>query len=127
MFLFTCFYAPLQPVILWFTTFALYKIKDVQKITLFKLRSRPIPGTSKINTAMYHFIYAGPLFYSLGSICVSNIYGDFKYGHIPNGISLILSLCIILAPYKEIVNTLKENYKPVRSSYYKSDRYFLTS
>ena len=99
MFLFACFYASLQPIIVLIAAFGLFLMTYAQKISLYRLSKRPTPGDSDINSAMYYFIFAGPLFYSFGSFCLDNIYGNFRHGIIPNTLAIIMSLFIFLAPY----------------------------
>ena len=127
MFLFACFYASLQPIIVLIAAFGLFLMGLAQKMCLFWFRKRPTPGESDINTSMYYFIFAGPLFYSVGSLLLANVYGDFKHGIIPNCLSIIISLFVLLAPYEEITRFLMRNNKKIRSSTYSEDRMFLST
>ena len=51
---------------------------------------------------MYFFIFLGPLFFSIGSLCWTDILANDERTHIQNIISLIISVIIILLPYDEI-------------------------
>ena len=99
MFLFSCFYASLQPIIVIISAVGLFLMGYAQKFSLYKLSKRPIPGNNEINTGMYYFILAGPLCYSLGSYCLVNIFSNFRPGIIPNTLAIIISVLIFFIPY----------------------------
>ena len=105
----------------------MYLISYSQRVCLYRLRKRPTPGESRINEVMYHFIFVGPLFYSIGSLCFTNLYGSFKHGIIPNSLSIIISIFVLLAPYEEIIRFFIRKDKQIRSSNYFEDRIFFTA
>lgn len=71
-----------------------------QRFSLYNRCKRPTPGNNVVNTAMFQLIYAGPLFYTLGSLCWSNFLGNLTSGQTPNIASLILSGIILIIPYR---------------------------
>jgi hypothetical protein len=73
VFLFTCFFASLQPLIVPLAVAKFFLYYWIQKVVLYKICKRPIPGNNVINTAMYQLIFLGPLLYTIGSICWSNL------------------------------------------------------
>lgn len=79
LFLFTCFYVSLQPIIAYFAIMGLGLMYWTQKNSLFNRMRRPIPGTDAVNLTMFQLIICGGLFYSLGSLTWSN----FLPGGIP--------------------------------------------
>jgi hypothetical protein len=73
-----------------------------QRFALLNHYKRPTPGNNIVNTTMYQLIYAGPLFYSLGSFCWANFLSELPSGKIPNIIAMILSIFILVIPFKQI-------------------------
>lgn len=74
MYVFACFYAVLQPAVVGFTAVGLVIYYWTQKIVLFRLSKRPVPGTDYINNIMFAIIKLGPLIYTFGSfLCGSDI------------------------------------------------------
>ena len=104
LFLFTCFFVSLQPIISLFAIIGLFVMYWAQKYAIFNRMQRPVPGTDLINTAMFQIILAGGIFYSLGSLTWSN----FLPGGIPRGAigtnlaSLIVSIVMFFLPYRAI-------------------------
>jgi hypothetical protein len=76
LFLFTCFFVSLQPVIPLFAMLGIGLMYWAQRYSLYNRCKRPTPGDNVVNTTMFQLIYAGPLFYSLGSFCWSNFLGN---------------------------------------------------
>ena len=103
LFLFTCFFAPLQPIIIVFAIGGMSMLYWAQKYSLYERCRRPIPGNNTVNTAMYTLIYLGPLFFSLGSFCWSTFFIDF-IGEAANLTACIISALIFLMPYRWIVS-----------------------
>ena len=99
LFLFTCFFSALQPIIVIFAILGLIFMFWTQKYSLFNHCKRPTPGNAFINSTMYQFIYMGPLFYTLGSFCWSNFFKKNFIGFLPNIISTIISCVVIIIPY----------------------------
>jgi polyferredoxin len=73
-----------------------------QRFALLNRCKRPTPGNNIVNTTMYQLIFAGPLLYSLGSFCWSNLMGDLPSGKIPNITAIVISIFIFVMPFKEI-------------------------
>jgi hypothetical protein len=63
----------LQPIIIVFSIFGLLLSYWAQKYSLFNLRNRPVPGRKILYDTMVQFVYAGGLFYSLGSLSFINL------------------------------------------------------
>lgn len=74
-----------------------------QKYSLFNRCKRPTPGNNHINTTMYQLIYLGPIFYTLGSFCWSNFFKKDFIGIAPNLVAAVVSVIILLIPYKKLV------------------------
>lgn len=108
LFLFTCFFSPLQPIIVVFAIVGFAWMYWAQKYSLFNRCKRPTPGNNTINTTMYQLIYLGPAFYTIGSFCWSNFFQSNWIGIAPNLAAAILSGIIFLLPYKSIVKKIFE-------------------
>jgi hypothetical protein len=76
LFLFTCFFVSLQPIISIFAIVGMLLMHWVQKYSMFNKMKRPIPGTGLINLAMFQVILFGGVAYSLGSLTWSNFMRD---------------------------------------------------
>jgi hypothetical protein len=63
----------LQPIIIVFAILGLFLNYWAQKYCLFNRCKRPVPGTRILYDTMVQFIYAGGLFYSLGSLTFINL------------------------------------------------------
>jgi len=103
LFLFTCFFASLQPIIVLFAISGMSLTYWAQKYSLFNRCKRPIPGNNVVNTAMYQLIYLGPALYTIGSFCWSHFFKTDWIGVAPNLVAAILSGIIFLIPYKRII------------------------
>lgn len=73
MYLFACFYASLQPLVVPVLGFGLFCMLYAQKFQIYRLCKRPTPGNNEINTALYHFIFAGPLLFAVGNILFTDL------------------------------------------------------
>lgn len=108
LFLFTCFFVSLQPIISVFALVGMIMMYWAQKYSVYSRTKRPVPGTTAINTAMYQLIYMGPLFFSLGNFTWSHFlteeqdYDADPARLIPNIISVALSVIIFILPYRLI-------------------------
>ena len=102
LFLFTCFFVSLQPIISLFAIAGMGMMYWAQKYSLFNRARRPVPGTDLINVAMSQIILLGGIFYSLGSLTWSNFFPDGipKYALLPNLIALGISIFMALVPYR---------------------------
>lgn len=100
MFLFACFYASLQPLVVPIIAGGLFLIYYAQKVSLLWFSKRPTPGSSEINTVMHYFIFAGPILFSIGSLCWTNILSSSSHGLIPNVLALLISVIIFFFPYE---------------------------
>lgn len=74
LFLFTCFFVSLQPIIAITSTVGIFCMYWAQKYAIFNRMKRPVPGTDTINVAMFQLIYLGGVFYSLGALTWSNFF-----------------------------------------------------
>lgn len=63
----------LQPIIIVFAICGYIMNYWVQKYCLFHRCKRPVPGNRILYDTMVQFIYAGGLFYSLGSLSFINL------------------------------------------------------
>lgn len=63
----------LQPIIILFAICGYFLNYWAQKYCLFHRCKRPVPGTRILYDTMVQFIYAGGLFYSVGSLCFVNL------------------------------------------------------
>lgn len=107
LFLFTCFFVSLQPIIVVFAIAGLFFFFWTLKYHLFNRCKRPTPGYTSINTAMYQLIFLGPMFYTLGSFCWSHFFQDEdKIAPTPNIVALIISAVIFVLPYKKVIKVI---------------------
>jgi hypothetical protein len=67
MYIFACFFAVLQPSIVPLTALGMIIYYWTQKLRLFRLSKRPVPGTDYIYDRMFKIIKLGPLFYTIGA------------------------------------------------------------
>lgn len=104
LFLFTCFFCSLQPIIILFAITGMLIMFWAQKYSLFYRCRRPTPGSKLVNTTMYTMIYLGPLFYSIGSFCWSNFFTAKFIGIAPNLTATIISAVIFIMPYRFIIH-----------------------
>lgn len=111
LFLFTCFFVSLQPIIAFTSTIGILCMYWAQKYSIFNRMKRPVPGTDTVNVAMFQLIYLGGIFYSLGSLTWSNFFPDGypKDALVPNLIALGFSIVIALLPYRAIFGLLFED------------------
>lgn len=72
LYLFTCFFVSLQPIIALFAIIGLCINYWIQKYSLFHRSKRPIPGTKILYDSTVQFVYAGGFFYALGSLTFIN-------------------------------------------------------
>lgn len=140
IFLFTCFFAPLQPLVVVFAMVQLFLYFWVQKVVLYKIAKRPTPGNDTINTAMYQLVFFGPLLYAVGSFLWCGVLryrteGDDEskfesVGALPNTLAFVLSIITILLPYKVLTRELMtrlSDEKPFKPSRFEDDRIFFSS
>jgi len=79
-----------------------------QKYSLFTRCRRPVPGTKILNDVLVQFIYAGPLFYSLGSLVFVNLLPQSIFNIelnstlVANLVAIGISVLILLLPYSLI-------------------------
>ena len=111
LYLFTCFFAPFQPIIVFFSVVGILCMYWAQKYSMFNRMRRPVPGTDVIHVAMFQLIYMGGIFYSLGSLTWSDFYpeGFNAKGLIPNIIAIVVSVITALLPYRAIFGLLFED------------------
>ena len=111
LFLFTCFFASLQPIIVIFSILGLQLMHWAQKHSVYARCKRPVPGGTTINNTMYQLIYLGGFFYTLGSLSWSSFFpqGMVNRGLVPNIVCLCLSLILFLFPYDLVFSQLYED------------------
>jgi hypothetical protein len=126
LFLFTCFFCPLQPIIVVFAVASLTFMLWAQKYSLFNRCKRPAPGNNHINTTMYQLIYLGPAFYTLGSFCWSHFFNPGFISYVPNLLAAVTSILILATPYHKLaLICFDQKYEEER--FFGKDRIFLPS
>jgi hypothetical protein len=66
--LFTCFYAPLQPIIVLFAIGGMFVTYWVFKYCLLHRSSRPVSGNRLINVFLNRYSGVGPILFAIGSL-----------------------------------------------------------
>ena len=105
LYLWTCFFMSLQPVIIGFSILGLIFNYWTNKYSLFHRCKRPVPGTRILYDTMVQFVYSGGLFYSLGSLTFINFIPkdifetELNYALIANLIAVGLSVLSIFIPF----------------------------
>lgn len=106
LFLFACFYASLEPLVVAITIVGLMIMYWSEKYILFNHCKKPIRGNNEINAAIQLFIFVGPFVYTIGSFLwtekASTLQTKFW-----NCISLFISVLIIIMPYKKIIKIME--------------------
>lgn len=128
LFLFTCFFVSLQPIISVFAAVGMGLMYWTQKNSLFNRMRRPIPGTDMVNLSMFQLIICGGVFYCLGSLTWSNFLpgGIPAQALVPNLIALGVSLLALFMPYNQfLASCLPENLNINRE--YSKNRIILPS
>lgn len=105
LFLFTCFFVSLQPIISMFALCGMFLMYWAQKYSLFNKMKRPVPGTNLVNITMFQLILFGGVIYSLGSLTWSNFMptGIPKEALLPNLIAVGVGLAMFILPYRAIL------------------------
>ncbi len=112
LYLWTCFFMPLQPIIIAFSIVGYILNYWSQKYSLFHRCKRPVPGTKILYDTMVQFVYAGGLFYSLGSFLFINLLPNsvantgLHFSLIGNLIAIGISALSLFIPYSYIYSTL---------------------
>ena len=129
LFLFTCFFISLQPIIILFTLGGLFVMFWAQKYSIYNRMKRPVPGTDLINNALGQLILAGGIMYSLGSLCWSNFFpgGIPAEALIPNIISLVFGIILFLFPYAAVFHCIFEDDGNSAFLEYEDSRIYLPS
>lgn len=99
LYLFTNFFATLQPLIVPISMAGILLTYIVSKYMLFKQCKRPVPGDNRINIRMQQTVALGPLFYAIGSILWINLSAN-RADMLPNILTLILSIIAALFPFR---------------------------
>jgi hypothetical protein len=73
-FLYTCLFAPLQPLIVLFSILGLFGSKLAMKFVLLRLCKRPIYCQGEIHDQLFKLAYLGPLFFAVGCFCWTDLY-----------------------------------------------------
>lgn len=122
LYLFTCFFVSLQPIIAYFSIAGVLTMYWAQKYSLFNRMRRPVPGTDVIHLTMFQLIYLGGIVYSLGSLTWSNFLpgGAPENALLPNLIALGVSVLTALLPYRAIFTLAFEDEQTVCLEYQKS-------
>ena len=115
LYLFTCFFVSLQPIIAFFAFCFMGLMFWTQKYTLLNKMKRPVPGTDLVNVAMFQLILLGGFIYSLGSLTWSNFLpnGIPKEALLPNLISLGISLLVFVLPYRALIASCSDQASSV--------------
>lgn len=96
-FLYTCLFAPLQPLIILFSILGLFGSKLAMKFVLFRLCKRPIYCQGEIHDQLFKLAYLGPLFFAVGCFCWTDLYAvSVSHYRITNFLMFGLSLIAIL-------------------------------
>jgi hypothetical protein len=105
LYLWTCFFMPLQPILIVFSAAGIYFNYWVQIYCLFDQCKRPVPGTKVLFNLMVQFLYAGGIFYSLGSLTFINFIPQTilstknEFALIANILSIIIAGISLFIPY----------------------------
>lgn len=122
LYLFTNFFASLQPLIVPFSMIGLVLTYFASKYSLLKQCKRPVPGNNLINARMHQMVALGPLFYAIGSIFWINL-STSHADMLPNILALILSIFAALFPFRELSRRMVKNEDMKhRSGIYQSDK-----
>jgi hypothetical protein len=98
----------LQPVIIAFSITGFLINYWAQKYCLFHRCKRPVPGTRTLYNVMVQFVYAGGLFYALGSLTFINFIPEdvlgteLKFALIANIITVSFAGISMFIPYSYI-------------------------
>jgi hypothetical protein len=104
----------LQPIIVVFAILGYLIMYWAQKYSLFSRCRRPVPGTKILNDVLVQFMYAGPLFYSLGSLVFINLLPQALFNIeltktlVANLIAIGVSFLILIFPYSLIYQCLMD-------------------
>lgn len=133
LYLFTCFFASLQPLVCVFAVIGLFSMHWAQKYSLFKRCQRTVPGSQTLNTAMSQLIYSGPLLYTIGNLAWSYFLlpptpttSAFQVIFLPNILCVGLSIGVMLIPYETIFRRIIKKHRMPKLSYEESRIYFTT-
>lgn len=129
LFVFTCYYVSLQPIIPLIALLGLLCMHWAQKYSLFKRCQRPVPGTKILSTAMSQMIYFGTISFSLGSLTWANFLpqiNTFEQSIPPNLLSASVAFFIFVMPYEIIFRKIFSNKRMPEVSY-RANRVFFTS
>lgn len=105
LYLWTCFFMSLQPIIIAFSILGLIINYWAVKYSLFHRCKRPVPGSKILYDTMVQFVYAGGLFYSLGSLSFINLIpqdlfdNKLNFGLIANLIAIGISTIALFIPF----------------------------
>lgn len=108
LYLFTSFFATLQPCICIFAVCGVSLMYWIQKYSLLNRFKRPVPGTDLVNSAMSQMVNLGPVFYCLGALCWSHFLDGYKVApgsiiyYVPNIIAGGLALLFFIFPFSII-------------------------
>ena len=126
LFLFTCFFVSLQPIIALFAVLGMGMMYWSTKYSFFNRCQRPIPGANFINTAMVQMVSLGGLLYALGSFFWCSIFSDIHVSSTPNIVAIVIGGIIFMMPYNTIVKRFVEEI-PEENLSFEKDRIFLPS
>lgn len=134
VYLFTCFFMSLQPIIIIFAICGYVINFWVQKYCLFHRSKRPVPGTRILYDRMVQFVYAGGLFYSVGSLCFVNLIPENLFENkinqalFANLVALGVSVLIMLVPFSAVYNSMiRVRSAESEGQLFSQDRVFLPS
>jgi hypothetical protein len=101
----------LQPIVIAFSMAGFFINYWAQKYSLFHRCKRPVPGTRILYNVMVQFVYAGGLFYSLGSLTFINflpkdvLKTDLRFALVANILSVAFAGVSLFIPYSYIYET----------------------
>lgn len=92
--MFTCFYAPLQPLIVIPALFYFPIMGYARKIYLLTYCKKPRRGTLIIGKIMFYILLLGPFAFAIGLIYFSSFSNNFYFWTALNIIAIVLSIAV---------------------------------
>lgn len=106
MFMFACFYVSLQPLIVIPVILYIFVMIYARKIYRLTYCKKSLDGTNLIGKTMFNIIVIlGPIMFVVGMIFFSSYSTHFKMWNIPNLITILLVIMIVIVPECYISNT----------------------
>jgi len=104
LFLFTCFFVSLHPIIPFISLIGLFVGYWVDKYCLLNRCKRPIPGSNFVHKTIFHIVGFGGIAFSLGNLTWFNFFPNIysPITSISNFVGLAVSLVLVFFPYSLI-------------------------